>query len=91
MLVKARVYNVQKTTSNKVKAEVSLLVSDPDALIRIRLFEFHEKVGALKVFQSLVGKDVLVPLEVETYRGQLQYSLAYGLLPRLSDIAETGQ
>jgi len=82
MLVRANIYNVRAIAAGKVKAEVSLLVSDPDELIRIRLFDSHEKAGAVRAFQELLGKDVWVPLEVETYRGEMQFALSYGLLPR---------
>lgn len=83
MLVKANIYNVRAMASGKVKAEVSLLVSDPDQLIRIRLFDSHDKLGAVRAFQDLLNKDAWVPLEVETYRGELQFALSYGALPRV--------
>lgn len=85
MLVKANVYNVRAMASGKVKAEVSLLVSDPDQLIRIRLFDSHDKAGAVRAFQDLLTKDAWVPLEVETYRGELQFALSYGALPKAID------
>ncbi len=81
MQVLAEVRRVKDYTGSKLKAEVSLIVSDPDDMIRVRLFEPHEKQGLIEYFKKLEGKSVQIPLEVEIYQGRLSYSLSYGCQP----------
>ena len=85
MQVLAEVRKVRHFTGSKLKAEVSLIVSEPDEILRVRLFDVHEKQGLIDHFQKLEGKQVRVPLEVEVYQGRLSFSLSYGSQPALID------
>ena len=81
MKVLAQVYNLRRFTNSKMKAEVSLIVSEPDTMIRIRLFEGHEKQGLLDLFDKLKGKTIQIPLEIDVFQGRPSFSLAYGGKP----------
>ncbi len=81
MWVLAEVHKVRHFNGPKLKAEVSLIVSEPDQLIRLRLFAVHEGQGVIQRFEGLQGKTARIPLEVDLYRGQLTYSLSYGGMP----------
>jgi hypothetical protein len=85
MQVLAEVRKVRHFNGSKLKAEVSLIVSDPDEILRVRLFDVHEKQGLIDQFQKLEGKLVRVPLEIEIYQGRLSYSLSYGSQPAAID------
>lgn len=81
MHVLASVHNVRRLNGDKLKAEVSLIVEEPDMIIRIRLYEAHEKQGLIPVFEKLKGKLIKVPLEVDIYQGKINYSLSYAGVP----------
>lgn len=66
---------------DKLKAEVSLIVEQPDMIIRLRLYDAHEKQGLIPQFEKLKGKQIKVPLEVDIYQGKINYSLAYAGAP----------
>lgn len=85
MQVLAEVRKVRHYNGPKLKAEVSLIVSEPDEILRVRLFDVHEKQGLIDQFQKLEGKQVRVPLEVEVYQGRLSFSLSYGSQPVIID------
>lgn len=85
MQVLAEVRKVRRFNGSKLKAEVSLIVSEPDEIIRVRLFDAHDKQGLIDHFQKLEGKNVRVPLEVEVYQGRLSYSLSYASQPVILD------
>jgi len=63
-----------KTTSNDkgeiTGCEVSILVSDPDQLLKIRLSPEQIKTGAISYFSSQVGKEFECPVfyDYRTYR-----------------------
>ncbi len=83
MQVLAEVRKVRLFNGSKLKAEVSLIVSDPDEIVRVRLFDAHERQGLVEQFKKLEGKAIQIPLEVEIYQGRLSYSLSYGLQPTI--------
>jgi hypothetical protein len=85
MQVLAEVRKVRHFNGAKLKAEVSLIVSEPDEILRVRLFDVHEKQGLIDQFKKLEGKQVRVPLEIEIYQGRLSFSLSYGGLPAIID------
>lgn len=83
MQVLAEVHNVRLfENAPKLKAEVSLILSDPDQMIRLRLFAVHESQGVIAKFQQLQGHAAQVPLEVDIYQGRISYSLAFGGTPK---------
>jgi hypothetical protein len=82
MQVLAEVHNVRHHNGQKLKAEVSLIVSEPDEIIRLRLFDAHEKQGLVQQFEKLKGKSIQVPLEIDVYQGKLSYSLSYSGIPK---------
>ena len=81
MQVLAQVHNLRRFTNSKMKAEVSLIVSEPDTIIRIRLFESHEKQGLIDLFEKLKGQAIQIPLEFDVFQGRPSFSLAYGGKP----------
>jgi len=82
MQVLAEIRRVKHYNGPKLKTEVSLIVSDPDEILRVRSFEPHEKQGLIEQFQKLEGKLVQVPLDAEIYQGRFSYSLSYGCQPK---------
>lgn len=77
------VHNVHIFNGEKLKAEVSLIVDKPDDMIRLRLYDAHEKQGLVKTFQNLKGKQIRLPVELDIYQGRITYSLSYGSSPEL--------
>jgi len=78
MIVIGQVHKIRKDSSSKTKALVSLIVSDPDEIIRIPLFEIHERQGLIDQFQKLHRKTITVPITTTIYKDRLAYSLSYG-------------
>ncbi|MDF1589726.1 MAG: hypothetical protein P1P93_11400, partial [Gammaproteobacteria bacterium] len=68
---------------DKLKAEVSLIVEEPDMIIRLRLYDAHDKQGLVSLFEKYKGKQVKVPLDLDLYQGKINYSLSYGAIPQL--------
>ncbi len=56
MQVLAEVRKVRHFNGSKLKAEVSLIVSESDEILRVRLFDVHEEQGLIDQFQKLEGK-----------------------------------
>ena len=83
MQVICNVHNVHQFNGDKLRAEVSLLVEQPDMIIRLRLYQAHDKQGLIQTFQKLKGKQVQVPLEVDIYQGKIHYNLSYSGTPAL--------
>ena len=81
MQVLAQIYNLKRFSDSKMKAEVSLIVTEPDTMIRIRLFEGHERQGLVDLFEQLKGQDIQIPLEFDVFQGKPSFSLAYGGKP----------
>ena len=81
MQVLAHIHNLRRFTESKKKAEVSLIVSEPDTMIRIRLFESHERQGLIEQLEHLKGQDIQIPLEFDVFQGRPSFSLAYGGKP----------
>lgn len=81
MHVLCNVHNIRPFNGDKLKAEVSLIVEEPDMIIRLRLYDAHEKQGLVSLFEKYKGKQIKVPLEVELYQGKINYSLSYGASP----------
>ena len=52
-------------------------------IIRLRLYQAHDKQGLIQTFQKLKGKQVQVPLEVDIYQEKIHYSLSYSGTPVL--------
>lgn len=82
MFVLCEVLNVRQYNGAKLKAEVSLIVEEPDNIIRLRLFDVHEKQGLITMFEKLKGKKIKLPLEVNIYQDRINYSLAYAGSPQ---------
>lgn len=78
MIVIGQIHKVRKDSSSKTKALVSIIVSDPDEIIRIPLFDVHERQGLIEQFQKLQRKVVTVPITTTIYKDRLAYSLSYG-------------
>jgi hypothetical protein len=76
---------MQPYNGAKLKAEVSLIAEEPDSIIRLSLFEVHEKQGLIPVIEKLKGKKIKVPLEVDIYQDTINYSLAYAGSPQTVD------
>lgn len=83
MYVLFEVLNVRHYNGPKLKAEVSLIVEEPDSIIRLRLFDVHDKQGLIPIFEKLKGKKIKVPLEVSIYQEKINYSLAYAATPTI--------
>lgn len=83
MHVLCKVHNVRHFNGDKLKAEVSLIVEEPDMIIRLRLYDAHEKQGIVSIFEKCKGKQVKVPLDLDLYQGKISYSLSYGSSPSL--------
>ena len=81
MYVLCSVHNVRILNGAKLKAEVSLIVEEPDMIIRLRLYDAHEKQGLISIFEKYKGKQVKVPLDLDLYQGKINYSLSYGGSP----------
>jgi hypothetical protein len=81
MHVLCSVHNIRHFDGDKLKAEVSLIVEEPDMIIRLRLYDAHEKQGLVSIFEKYKGKQLKVPLDVEIYQGKINYSLSYGSTP----------
>ena len=81
MHVLCSVYNIRHFNGDKLKAEVSLIVEEPDMIIRLRLYDAHEKQGIISIFEKQKGKLIKVPLEVGLYHERITYSLSYGSSP----------
>ncbi len=81
MWVLCQVHNVRPFKGDKLKAEVSRISGQPDMIIRLRLFDVHDKQGLIEIFQKLKGKQIKVPLEVGIYQERITYSLAYSGYP----------
>ena len=58
MYVLSEVLNVRHYNRAKLKAEVSLIVEEPDKIIRFRLSGVHEKQGLIPIFEKLKGNKV---------------------------------
>ena len=71
MLVLCSVHNIRHFNGEKLKAEVSLIVEEPDMIIRLRLYDAHEKQGVISIFEKQKGKPIKVPLEVGLYQGKI--------------------
>jgi len=83
MHVLCSVHNVRHFNGDKLKAEVSLIVEEPDQIIRLRLYDAHEKQGLISIFEKYKGKQVKIPLDLDLYQGKISYSLSYGASPIL--------
>ena len=85
MEVLAQVLAVEPNLSqnSKLRCTVKLLLDKPFQGVELKLFEHHQKGGAIDRFHSLAGKKCVLPLEVSKYRDELQYGLAFGELPEL--------
>jgi len=83
MHVLCSVHNVRHFNGDKLKAEVSLIVEEPDMIIRLRLYDAHEKQGIVSIFEKCKGKQVKVPLDVDLYQGKINYSLSYSGSPEV--------
>jgi hypothetical protein len=83
MHVLCSVHNVRHFNGDKLKAEVSLIVEEPDMIIRLRLYDSHEKQGVISIFEKYKGKLAKVPLDVDLYQGKINYSLSYSGTPEL--------
>ncbi len=83
MQLLCNVHNVHIFNGDKLKAEVSLIVDKPDDMIRLRLYDAHEKQGLIKTFQNLKGKLIKLPIEVDIYQDKITYSLSYGASPEV--------
>jgi len=81
MHVLCSVHNVRHFNGDKLKAEVSLIVEEPDEIIRLRLYSAHEQQGIISIFEKYKGKQVKVPLDLDLYQGKISYSLSYGSSP----------
>lgn len=81
MHVLCSVHNVRHFNGDKLKAEVSLIVEEPDQIIRLRLYDAHEKQGVISIFEKCKGKQVKVPLDLDIYQGKISYSLSYAGSP----------
>lgn len=83
VLAKVIAVDLSRNPDSKLKAKVKLLVDNPFDAIEINLFEFHQKEGVVARFESLTSKTAIVPVEVDLYKGKLQYGLAFGCTPEL--------
>ncbi len=81
MYVLCSVHNVRLFNGAKLKAEVSLIVEEPDQIIRLRLYDAHEKQGIISIFEKCKGKQVKVPLDLDLYQGKITFNLSYGSSP----------
>ena len=81
MHILCSVHNIRHFNGDKLKAEVSLIVEEPDMIIRLRLYDAHEKQGIVSIFEKQKGKHIKVPLEVDIYQGKISFSLSYGGIP----------
>lgn len=81
MHVLCSVHNVRHFNGAKLKAEVSLIVEEPDQIIRLRLYAAHEEQGLVSIFEKYKGKQIKVPLDLDLYQGKINYSLSYGSSP----------
>ncbi len=81
MHVLCEVHNVRRFNGDKLKAEVSLIVEEPDMIIRLRLYDAHDKQGVISIFEKYKGKQIKVPLDLDLYQGKINYSLSYGSSP----------
>ncbi|MBL4794779.1 MAG: hypothetical protein JKY24_04575 [Pseudomonadales bacterium] len=85
MKVLAKIMSVEsdQNQNSKVSARVKLLLDQPFDALELSLFEFHEKTGVLSAFRNLEGKEALVPLDLEEYKGKKELKLSYGAMPEL--------
>ncbi len=81
MHVLCSVHNVRHFNGDKLKAEVSLIVEEPDEIIRLRLYAAHEQQGVISIFEKHKGKRLQVPLDLDLYQGKISFSLSYGSSP----------
>lgn len=81
MHVLCSVHNVRHFNGEKLKAEVSLIVEEPDMIVRLRLYDSHEQQGIISIFEKQKGKQVRVPLDISLYQGKINYSLSYASSP----------
>lgn len=85
MFIEAIIHHVKEFTGNsKRKAEVSMIVEEPAAMISIALFETQMNDGTYRSFKELEGKAVMVPVSVDQYQGRIQYQLPFGATPRVA-------
>jgi len=68
---------------DKLKAEVSLIFEEPDVIIRLRLYSSYEQQSVISIFEKYKGKQVKVPLDLDLYQDNINYSLSYGSSPSL--------
>jgi len=54
---------------DKLKIEVSLIVEEPDMIIRLHLYSAHEQQGIISIFEKYKGKN--------THRIKLLMQLSY--------------
>jgi hypothetical protein len=66
---------------SKVKARIQLLTKFPLQAMEITLFEHNVKNGILARFEALAGKDAIVPIEMNEYKGRTQYQLPFDSMP----------
>ncbi len=81
VLCEVRAVNENYDQQSKVKARVNLEVLHPFGAIEIAIFENAVKSGVLGRFKTLVGQKVMVPIEINEYKGKVQYQIAFGGLP----------
>ncbi len=78
MDIRGRVLNVDfKRIKEKDCAQV--IIKSGDTLIEAMLWENQVKEGMAKGFSDLVGKEVYTSVNVDLFKGRINYSFPFGL------------
>lgn len=90
MLCEVRAVTPNYDQNSKLKAKVQLEVLFPYDGIEIPIYEASVKSGALKRFEFLIGQKAVVPVEIDEYKGKIQYQLSFGGMPcSLQEVADS--